>query len=73
MSVCLENCSSAVVAQLCVMMVQDRMLPVPRQNGSKSVGCNCSHLGQLCPEKVPYLLFLEAGLFSFSSSFSKSP
>lgn len=41
------------------------MLRVPRQSEGKSVGCNCSHLGQLCPEKVAYLLFLEAGLLSF--------
>lgn len=36
-----------------------------RQSEGKSVGCNCSHLGQLCPEKVPYLLFLEDGLIFF--------
>lgn len=36
-----------------------------RQSEGKSVGCNCSRMGQLYPEKVPYLLFLEDGLLSF--------
>ncbi len=49
-----ENCSSAV-AQLCVMMVQDRMLPVPRQNGSKSVGLQLFSLGPTLPRESALL------------------